>query len=353
MAAFKENGIGAWKTYKEVSDYLVQLDENLRRTFSALSPEDNFSPEALMKYREQDGKIAAFELSVNGMQSVFADLEKDTLSRLSLIAGEVSMKVSKGNVTSTFNMENGDIRFSGPRFRVLCKNFVADPVTKQYAMTGKITANAGEIAGWSFAAGSDGTQYVYGEKDSRFEVGSIESDKTWGFNQVEVLGDTDFRGAKIVLDGSDIDTDKTTIFQDGFTGRHIDAGTNTVTCGAARAYEELTVEGQITCKSCYTSRDGKTWSDARLKTDIREIGQQEADALVGRLNAYSYVMKKDGRRSSGFLAQDILPFDNAYGLVGHKNGGYSLRYAGFLAFLVKTVQRQTKELRRLMDADTE
>lgn len=350
MAAFPENSIGEWKTYEEVAGYLVQLDENLRRTFAALDPEENFSPDALVKYQEKMGKVAAFELSVNGMQSVFADLQEETLSQLRLIAGEVSLKVSKGGVTSAFNMENGEIRFSGPRLRIICKNFTADPVTGQYAMTGKITAEKGEIAGWSLGKGSNGDQYIYGEKDSRIEVGSIESDKTWGFDKVEVLGDTDFRGAKIVLDGSDIDTDKTTIFQDGFTGRHIDAGPNTVTCGAARAYQEITVEGQITCKSCYTSRDGKTWSDARLKKNIREIGQKEAERLVQSLQPYSYDMIEDGRRSSGFLAQEVQPFDDGYGLVGKKRGGYSLRYAGFIPFLVKIVQEQTETIRRLTDA---
>ena len=122
-----------------------------------------------------------------------------------------------------------------------------------------------------------------------------------------------------------------------------------MTCGAARAYEEVTVDGQITCKDCYTSRDGKTWSDARLKEKIKKIGQDEADILTAGLRPYSYQFRKDKKKSSGFIAQDVLPFDSNYGIVRYWDGKYSLRYAGFLPFLVKVVQRQTEEVRRLTD----
>ena len=349
MAIFKESPVGSIKDYKEVLDYLFLLDENLKNTFGALDPEDNFDYESLKKYHEKEGKVAAFSLDMSGMQSVFGDFKEETLSQISLMAGEASLKVTKGNVTNSFNMENGAFIIKGNRLRVLCKNFVADPVTKQYAMTGTIKAESGDIAGWAITKSSDDDRYINGDSDSLIEVGEIASEETWGFDRVEVLGSTNFRGANIVLDGSDIETDKTTIFQDGFTGRHIDAGSNTVTCGAARAYEEVTVDGQITCKDCYTSRDGKTWSDARLKEKIKEIGQDEADILTAGLRPYSYQFRKDKKKSSGFIAQDVLPFDSNYGLVRSRDGKYSLRYAGFLPFLVKVVQRQTEEIRRLTD----
>ena len=344
MALFKENPVNSIKDYEEVLDYLFLLDENLKNTFGALDPEDNFDYESLQKYHEKNEKVAAFQLDLDGMQSVFADFKEETMSQISVMAGKVELKVSKGEVTSSFNMENGAFIINGPRLRVLCKNFVADPVTGQYAMTGTITAESGDIAGWSITQSSNGDRYIDGDSDSLIEVGEIASEETWGFDRVEVLGDTNFRGADIVLDGSNIETDKTTIFLDGFTGRHIDAGPNTVTCGAARAYEEVTVDGQITCRSCYTSRDGKTWSDERLKEDIKEIGQAEADIMTAGLRPYSYQFRKDKKKSSGFIAQDVLPFDSDYGIVRDKGGMYSLRYAGFLPFLTKAIQRQTEEL---------
>ena len=57
MALFKENPVNSIKDYEEVLDYLFLLDENLKNTFGALDPEDNFDYESLQKYHEKNEKV--------------------------------------------------------------------------------------------------------------------------------------------------------------------------------------------------------------------------------------------------------------------------------------------------------
>ena len=335
--------------YEAVEEYIDLLNEKLRYMFNCMTPEDNFSERRLMLYKEENDKVAALEKTIAGFKSAYIDFETETESEITIQNDKIELKVAKGDVSNQFSLENGDINIKGNRFHVLTGNFVIDR-QDNLILNGTITATGGNIAGWEIKTSSSGRRYIEGGSGSRITVGKIETEETVGFKELLLLGDSDFRHAEIELDGSDINTDKTTVFMDGFTARHIEAY-GKVTCGDARAYQEVTCEGQITCRSCYTDRDGSTWSDIRLKKDIEDIGDEEAEGFYQRLRPVTWHFKADNGLSSGFIAQEVKVIEEEieedYGLTGRRKGHMTLRYAGMIPFLVKIIQRQTEEIERL------
>lgn len=95
-----------------------------------------------------------------------------------------------------------------------------------------------------------------------------------------------------------------------------------------------------------------TFSDARLKTDIRPntLGLD----FILRLNTVDYEYKADGQRNirySGLIAQDVEAILNELntpfsGVVAPKNDHdfYSIRYGDFVIPLIKAVQEQDKKI---------
>lgn len=332
--------------YKAVEEYIDLLNEKLKYMFNYMTPEENFSDDRLMLYKEENKQVSALEKTVDGFKSAYINFEKDTESEIILLNNKILMKVSKGDVSNQFSLEKGDVIFKGNRFHVLTDNFVIDR-KNNVMMNGTIIADGGDLAGWTIKKTSSGRKYIEGGSKSRITVGKIETEETVGFKELLLLGDSDFRHADIELDGSDINTDKTTVFLDGFEARHVEAY-GKVTCGAARAYKEVTCDGQITCRKCYTDKDGSSWSDVRLKKNIEKISQSEADDFFNMLRPVTWHFKADNRLSSGFIAQEVKESEEEikqeYGLTGSAGGHMTLRYAGFIPFLVKIIQRQTREI---------
>ena len=69
---------------QEVRDQLYQLNEQLKYMFGNLTPEDNYSKDALQKYFENDEKIASLIFDVNGLDISLKNFKKDTEAKFQL-----------------------------------------------------------------------------------------------------------------------------------------------------------------------------------------------------------------------------------------------------------------------------
>ena len=343
MAVY-ESRITDTADYEKVSDYMWDLNERLKFYFGALTPEDNFTLEAYQKYMQKGESVSVFERTEEGLQNIIGNFRDETYSQIQLFEDHIGLLVSTGGVTAALNVETKDINLKGDRLKINGEN-INLTLAGDLMFRGEVIADLGDIGGW-FIAGGEDQRYIGGTKDSRITVDVLDSDEVMSFNEVRVHGPTDLSRSEISLSGAIIETDKDTIFEDGFDGYSIDCHTYMVVCGAARAYSSVNANGQITCATCYTSEDGSTWSDERLKKDIQGISEDEAERILSYADPYVYDRIDTLEHQAGFMAQDLILADpdGTYGLTSKKNGLYMVSYKALIPFLVKELQKQTREI---------
>lgn len=346
MAVYESRVTDA-RGFEQVSDYLFDLNERIKYYFQALTPEDNFTFEAYQSYRQNGVTVGIFEQTENGLQNTISDYSEETYSQVQLFNEHIGMLVNKGGVTAALNIESEDINIKGDRLQITGSNLNLT-LDGDLLFRGEVIADLGDIGGW-FIAGGEDQKYIGGTSDSKITVDSLESDEEMSFNDVNVHGPTDLSRSDIELSGAIIETDKSTIFEDGFSGWSIDCHTYMVVCGAARAYTEVNVNGQITCATCYTSADGSTWSDARLKKDIKDISLEESKKVLTAADPFIYDRIDTKEHQAGFMAQDLVMADpeRMYGIWNKRNGFYQVSYKALIPFLVKELQQQTKEIEEI------
>ena len=83
---------------KELTGYLYQLNEQLRYMFDNLTPEDNYSNQALTKYLEDEKRVASLKFDLDGLKVEVSDFEKNTNAKFKVTDSKIDMKVSKGTV---------------------------------------------------------------------------------------------------------------------------------------------------------------------------------------------------------------------------------------------------------------
>ena len=67
----------------------------------------------------------------------------------------------------------------------------------------------------------------------------------------------------------------------------------------------LVVSGNIECQKVRSSTANSTWSDIRLKENIRGIETEESSLLLRNISPKSFTFKRSGNRSTGFIAQEV------------------------------------------------
>lgn len=328
---------------KEVKDTLFQLSERVRYYFKALSIEDNFSPEEYLRYKQTGAQISAMELSCDGLISNYEDLEKETRSQIQAMYGSISLSVTKGDVSNQLSLEPEALKITGNRLEIYGNNIALDE-KNNLVIRGEIKATDGSIAGWTI-----GVNELVGSTSSKITCSSMSAgDHIW-MDDIVVNGDSSFAGCQAEFSKTNIETDRDTIFLNGFTAETFDTY-GYVIAGPTRVYESCDVTGQVTCKKCVTIKDHSTWSDLRLKENIREIAEDEADSVLKAIVPYKYRFKNDNKLSCGFMAQHVKAAEEAighdYGLIS-EGKTLSLSYTRLLPFLIKTIQRQAREIDEL------
>lgn len=201
------NSIENTKDLEKIREYLFQNNELLRYMFNNLTPEDNYSSDALKKYYERDEKIATLEFDTSGLKVNLKDLKTETEANLEVLNKSIKLKVSVGDVSNQLSVETGGINISGQRLTIStnnltltkdgtlkCKNGTfAGTITSTQISTSKF--NGGTITGATIRAGknwdvSNDTCYMLYADDENVNIGNfhvveyggryiIESDDSW------------------------------------------------------------------------------------------------------------------------------------------------------------------------------
>lgn len=276
------------------------------------------------------GKTATIIKSVDEVSVKLSDVEKNTAASIKVVsdqitaevkratgqevelaasikvmAGQIEQKVSQGDLIAKFNMEvNKDgsvITMEAGHFVFKGKNFYVNADGSGGAANGNFT--------WDTAGNITVTQATINGTTNTSSFGA------------SVVNADHLEAGRIVCNGD-------SQFSGRMTAMNIDCN-------------------KINCVSVYSSMAGETWSDQRLKEDIRKIDPRQAVRFLTDISSVSYRLKANGEPALGFLAQDVreklrrMGLD--YPLVGEHNGYLTLRYQDFVPLLVAAVQELIKK----------
>ena len=344
MSNYKSQSPYSLKDKTEVKDYIETINKAVQNLFNSLNPDDNFTEEELNKYHEIGKHIAMTELTEDHFKSVFANRKSDIDSEVSVAANEVSLKVRTGDLVNQLNIEPDAINISGNRLHISTQNFIVSD-DKMYAR-GNITALAGNIAGWQIGT-SGNYHYWTGDSSSKIDVGTIHADSgTCG--TVNAYGDVTLKAT--FAGNFDTITVTGATFRDLSCSCMQDDGDRFVYAGNMRVYKSfryvddpknpsvhhpdkedfpeddpiyqnpdryndnelpvggIDLSGEAWCTSIYSASNGKSWSDARLKKNIKPVSLVDSLLLLEELNPCSFDFIDTKLHSNGFIAQEAPEF---------------------------------------------
>lgn len=311
------------KSTKQIASYLYKLNENLTYMFRNITPEDNFSSKAYMKYVKEGETIVALEQSVKGISMTM---------------------VKKGEIVSAINLSEEEVKILADKIK-LEGIVTANGYFKILEDGSMVTSNGtftGTVSASKVVGGSINGSYIYGATIEGSEIG----DSSGNFY---TDGDTVYFGG----------------FQayDTFYGRYI-ATINSEKNGIGDNYKYavwtgwdgdeaaayITEYGDISCSEIYSAVADESWSDARLKDNIAGLAPELMVEIVRNLRPVSFTMKKHGREGVGFIAQDVfmlceklgckLPL---YGLTPDRKY-LTIPYQNYIAILVSVQQETIKKM---------
>lgn len=344
---------------RKIRARIYQIQEYERYMFQNLTLEDNF-PETYQHYEEQKGKVLQYIRDVEKLEIDLQELEKKTETELQLAADGLKLKVRKDNVCAEFSIETEVINIIGRRFLVDTDNFkVSD--TEAY-FDGTVTATSGEFGGWKIEGNSLVGQQFQSGKWSSIDGGIVIADTaTTDLVDVAVLDfnpgadqgeihTIDLRNAEIstsIDDGYDTNFGDITVHGDVTL-----EGENSLECGDLDC-TSLTGRGTskyitIFCSEIVTEEE--TWSDIRLKRDIREVGAEEAEHFIMALEPVRYRYKRNGTPGTGFIAQEVKKLCDAAGyetMVEEQKGMYGIGYRQIIPLLIRQIQTNMERIRVL------
>lgn len=124
MSSFNVPAVGGQNPdIKKVYSYVQLLNRQLKYTLGNLTPEDNFTQETLLKYQETDTTIAQLEVTMDGFLTQFKDLKNDLETGIRVLNGEISMKVSAGELCSEISATTDTITFKSGYLIIDSNNF--------------------------------------------------------------------------------------------------------------------------------------------------------------------------------------------------------------------------------------
>lgn len=384
MSVYKNGSPMSLKDSEGVRDYILRLNKEIQNVFNSVNPDDNFSSDTLNHYLENETQIALFEMTAEQFTSLIEDKTTETQSLITQTADEISLCVKQGELVSRLNLESDNISISGERLYINMDNFKVTPNGDAY-VNGTLTATAGSIAGWTISTDSNDHHWWTGSSSANISVNTINAENGTA-DSVKAYGSVNINATFTGNFGTIYNEGAT--FDGGFTASCIE-GDSTVNvtgnvivkysyreAGESR-YDEvvnpdeetayftlhpknddgdddenyshydltdthfgLMTNGSLICNKYYSKLAGITYSDKRLKKDIKDVPIDDALDLLNSLRPKRYTMIKGGERTQGFIAQEV-PEEYRVTL---NNGKYGLKYNSIMCKLDEVIKKMTERL---------
>ncbi len=299
------------KSIEQISVDMRNLKENMETQFKQTA-------EAIALEAKRAGEAeAALGVRADQIALSVKNLNDYTDAQIKLLSDSITMKVSKGDVSSQLSIESGGISIKGNRFSWEAEFSSLTP-------EGKLTVIDGLFKGGINVA--DGI-FTVDAKTGKVVAKSIEIGSTSSTNT----------GYFSILIASSHTCDNLIVQQD--------ANINSLTVGY------IDCNSSIQCSRIYSSVAGEWWSDKRLKHDIKKIPTEKALDIISELRPVSFRMNDGDIPGIGFVAQEVRKIckrhDCDMPLYGRHDGYYTIPYTNYIPILVAAVQGQQREIDQL------
>ena len=128
---------------------------------------------------------------------------------------------------------------------------------------------------------------------------------------------------------------------------HIEYINVTQSCRLEGKDGRKTPANRARCSEIISNKTGESWSDRRLKEDIKDVDGEKALSLFRKIQPVTYTLKESGEKGTGYIAQDLKKALNSLGLCGiveESNGYYGVRYEELIPFRIKAIQELYKRI---------
>lgn len=306
------------KSVEEVSVQVTDLknytDAKLKVTAEEISAEVNRAKDA------EEKLSSSIKITAEQITSTVTDLRKETNSRFEQTAQQIALRVTAGDVESLIEQNASSIRLQAVElsWKSTYSSMTADGKLSAVdgTFSGKINGGSIDIGNGKFTVGENGKVVA-----TDITVGTTSSRSV-------IYGSTVLASNMTVNDSFSVDC----------YASMADIGANTISCG--RIYANNLKD------DCYT------FSDLRLKQDIQEMPLADAKYILQELHPVIFTFKKDGARSMGVIAQDVVRIMER-GKMNYplfkvdEDGWYTVPYKNFLPIMIRVLQEQQQDIESL------
>ena len=282
------------------------------------------------------GKTAVIVRSVDEVSATVTDLEKQTTAQIkvvsdkiaaevkratdqeielagsiSVLAGQIEAKVSRGDLIASINLE---VNKAGSCITMEAGHFV--------------------FKGSNFFVNADGSG------------GAANGNLTW-----DASGGLVAKNIKLIMADISGTTNSSSIGVSTMSAQN--ANINRLTVNGTSDMRDI-VSGDIyaddiQCTQIYSSRAGEWWSDRRMKSDINPISPDVALTVTMALKPMTFYMVGADEKDMGFVAQDVADIESDLPLYTMLNGFYALPYTSYVALLAGAIQAQQEQINKMRE----
>lgn len=282
------------------------------------------------------GKTAVIVRNVDEVSAMVTDLEKHTTAQLkvvsdqitaevkratdqevelagsiSVLAGQIEAKVSRGDLVAAINLE---VNKAGSCITMEAGHFI--------------------FKGSNFYVNEDGSG------------GAANGNLAW-----DASGGVVAKNIKLIMADISGTTNTSTIGCSTLSAQN--ANIDRLTVNGTSDMRDI-VSGDIyaddiQCTRIYSSRAGEWWSDRRMKSDINPISPEVALTVTMALRPMTFYMAGANEKDMGFVAQDVADIESDLPLYTMLNGFYALPYTSYVALLAGAIQAQQEQINKMRE----
>lgn len=205
---------------EKVTKYLHKLNENLEYMFNNITPEDNYSSNALIRHIQEGDKVAEIAISVDNITQRVVTADNRISEIVTAVDGIKLNMVDKGNIISTINVSTEGVAIRGDKINLVGtvtanNHFVINTDGSMTCKNANIsgTLNSAEIIGGSITGNVEvqcGHFWVRNPNNDDIKVFEV------GLGEFEVRYDDDRRCCVLENLGLNINGKNLQIYNDGY-----------------------------------------------------------------------------------------------------------------------------------------
>ena len=282
------------------------------------------------------GKTAVIVRNVDEVSATVTDLEKRTTAQLKVVSDQITAEVKRAT-DQEVELAGSISVLAGQIEAKVSRGDLVAAINLEVNKTGScITMEAGHFIfkGSNFYVNEDGSG------------GAANGNLAW-----DASGGVVAKNIKLIMADISGTTNTSTI------------GCSTLSAQNANI-DRLTVNGttemgdivcrdiysdDIQCTQIYSSRAGQWWSDRRMKNNISPIPSDVALRVTLALRPMTFYMAGADEKDMGFVAQEVAEIESDLPLYTMLDGFYALPYTSYVALLSGAIQEQQKQINEMRE----